>query len=156
MHVKSYTGPSLRDHVPHYFVEYEVRFAVPAEQCLTGTTFVVDGKPPLCEGIARTRTTDSEALANSWCERHRFNPPVGVLHDPNGPGVKIVGEPASLVYPWKEISGMSGWMIFFGTFFIITQRRLQYLETLPENYDASPPSQSQPPRGDDLIDLKLS
>jgi hypothetical protein len=48
-------------------------------------------------------------------------------------------------------------MIFFGTFFIITQRRLHYLgENLPENYDASPPSQSQQPRGDDLIDLKLS
>src|ERR1700720_2948660 len=101
--VKSYTGPSSRDHVPHYFVEYEVRFAVPAEQCLTGTTFAIDGKAPLCEGIARTRTTDSGALANAWMERHRFNPPVGVLHDPNGPGVKIVGEPASLVYPWKEI-----------------------------------------------------
>jgi hypothetical protein len=122
--VKSYTGPSLRDHVSHYFVEYEVRFAVPAEQCLTGTTLVIDGEPPLCEGIARTRTTDSETLANSWFERHRFNTAVGVLHDPNGPGVKIVGEPASLVYPWKEIFGMSGWMIFFGTFFIITQRRL--------------------------------
>jgi len=154
--VKSYTGPSSRDHVSHYFVEYEVRFAVPAEQCLTGTTFVIDGKPPLCEGIVRTRTTDSEQLANSWFERHRFNTRVGVLHDPNGPGVKLVGEPASLIYPWKEIFGMSAWMIFFGTFFIITQHRLQYLETLSENYDASPPSQSQSPRGDDLIDLKLS
>jgi hypothetical protein len=156
VHVKSYTGPSSRDHVSHYFVEYEIRFAVPAEQCLTGTTFVVDGNPPLCEGIARTRTTDSEALANSWFERHRFNPPIGVLHDPNGPGIKIVGEPAYLVYPWKEIFGMSGWMIFFGTSFIVTQRRLRYLETLPENYDGSLPSQSQSPRGDDLIDLKLS
>ena len=45
--VKSYTGPSSRDHVTHYFVEYEVRFAVPAEQCLTGTTFVNDGSPRL-------------------------------------------------------------------------------------------------------------
>jgi hypothetical protein len=156
VHVRSYTGPSSRDHVSHYFVEYEVRFAVPAEQCLTGTTFVIDGKPPLCEGIARTRTTDSEALANSWLGRHRFNAAVGVLHDPKGPGAKIVGEPAYLVYPWKEIFGMSGWMIFFLTFLIITQRRLRYLETLPEKYDASPPSQFQPPRGDDLIDMKLS
>jgi hypothetical protein len=156
VHVKSYSGPSSRDHVSHYFVEYEVRFAVPAEQCLTGTTFAVEGKPPWCEGTARTRTTDSQALANSWFERHRFNAAVGVLHDPSGPGVKIAGEPAYLVYPWKEIAAMSGWMIFFLTLFIITQRRLQYLETLPEDYDASPPSQSQPPRGDDLIDMKLS
>jgi len=88
--VKSYTGPSSRDHVSHYFVEYEVRFAVPADQCLTGTTFVIAGEPPLCEGIAHTRRTDSETLANGWFERHRFNSAVGVLHDPNGPGVKIV------------------------------------------------------------------
>ncbi|PYV90215.1 MAG: hypothetical protein DMG90_09700 [Acidobacteria bacterium] len=153
--VRSYTGPSSKDHVPHYFVEYEVRFIVPAEQCLTGTTFVIEGEPPLCEGIARTRTTDSQRLANSWFERHRFNPAVGVLHDPNGPGIKIVGEPADLVYPWKEIYLMSGWMIFFGTLFIITQRRLQYLKTLPEEYDSSPPPRSQP-RADDLTDMKLS
>jgi hypothetical protein len=113
VHVKSYTGPSSRSHVSHYFVEYEVRYAVPAEQCLTGTTFGNDREPPLCEGIARTRTTDSQALANSWFERYRFNAAVRVLHDPNGPGVKIVGEPAYLVYPWKEIFGMSGWVIFF-------------------------------------------
>jgi hypothetical protein len=154
--VRSYTGPSSSDHVPHYYVEYEVRFAVPIEQCLTGTTFILDQKPPLCEGIARTRTTNSQALANTWFERHRFNAAVGVLHDPNGPRVKIAGEPVSLVYPWREISGMSGWMIFFGTFFIITQRRLRYLETLPENYDSSQPFQSPPPRDDDLIDMKLS
>ena len=153
--VRSYTGPSSKDHVPHYFVEYEVRFIVPAEQCLTGTTFVIEGEPPLCEGIARTRTTDSQRLANSWFERHRFNPAVGVLHDPNGPGIKIVGEPADLVYPWKKIYLMSGWMIFFGTLFIITQRRLQYLKTLPEEYDSSPPPRPQP-RADDLTDLKLS
>ena len=151
--VKSYTGPSSRDHVSHYFVEYEVRFAVPAEQCLTDTTFVIDEKPPLCEGIARTRTTDSQALANTWAERHHFNEAVGVLHDSSGPGVKIVGEPVSLVYPWKEIFGMSGWMIFFLTLLIITQRRLQYLETLP---DASRHSGPPPPGGDDLIDMKLS
>jgi hypothetical protein len=135
--VKSYTGPSSKDHISHYFVEYEVRFGVPIEQCLTGTTFVFDGQPARCEGIARTRTTDSQALANSWAERHRLDPSVGVLHNPNGPDVKIAGEPVYLVYPWKEISVMSAWMIFFLTLLIITQRRLQYLETLPENYGAT-------------------
>src|SRR5258708_3143319 len=75
----------------------------------TATTFGIDGQLPLCEGIARTRTTNSEALANSWFERHRFNEAVGVLHDPNGPGVKIVGEPAYLVYPWRETVGVSAW-----------------------------------------------
>jgi hypothetical protein len=153
---KSYTGPSSRDHVDHYFVEYEVRFAVPAEQCLTGTTFVNGGEPPSCVGIVRTRKTDSQILANTWLERHPLNSAVGVLHDPNGPGVKIVGESASLVYPWQEIFGMSGWMIFFLIFLTITQRRLQFLKMLPEEYDASPPSSSQPPGPNDLINLKLS
>jgi len=36
------------------------------------------------------------------------------------------------------------------------QRRLQFLETLPEDYDASPSPSSQPPGPNDLIDLKLS
>jgi hypothetical protein len=154
--VKSYTGPSSRDHVTHYFVEYEVRIAVPAEQCLTGTTFVNDGEPPSCVGIVRTRSTDSSATANAWLERHRLNSAVGVLHDPTGPDVKIVGESPWLVYPVKGTLTMPAWMAFFLTFLSITQRRLQFLETLPEDYDASPPPSSQPPGPNDLIDLKLS
>jgi len=51
---------------------------------------------------------------------------------------------------------MSAWMAFFLTVLKITQRRLQFLETLPEDYDASPPPSSQPPGPNDLIDLKLS
>jgi hypothetical protein len=137
VHEKSYRGPSIKDRTDHYFVEYEVRFAVSAEQCLTGEIFIMDGVPPSCVGIVRTRTTNSQALANSWLERHPFNAAVGVLHDPNGPRVKIVGEPASLVYPWREIFGMSGWMIFFLIFLTVTQRRLHFLETLPEDYGIS-------------------
>jgi hypothetical protein len=131
VNVKSYTGPSTRDHVSHYFVEYEVRFSVPAAECLTGTTFAEAGPAPLCAGIVRTRTTDSQALANRWAERHHFNPEVGVLHDPEGPGVKIAGEPPSIVYPWRDIVLMSGWMVFFLIALGITQRRLRYLERLP-------------------------
>jgi len=153
--VKTYTGPSSRDHVDHYLVEYGVRFAVPAEQCLTGTTFVIDREPPLCEGIARTRSIDSSATANDWMMRHAVNSAVGILHDPHGPDVKIVGESPWLVYPIKGILTMCGWMAFFLTFLNIAQRRLQFLETLPEDYDASPPSSSQPPGPNDLIDLQL-
>jgi len=79
-----------------------------------------------------------------------------ILHDPTGPDVKMVGESAWLVYPVKGILTMSAWMAFFLTFLNITQRRLQFLETLPEDYDASPPPSSQPPGPNDLIDLKLS
>ncbi len=154
--VKSYTGPSSRDHVAHYFVEYEVRFAVPTDQCLTGTIYGDEREPLPCWGIVRTRSTDSSATANAWLERHRLNSSVGVLHDPSGPEVKIVGESPWLVYPVKGILTMSAWIAFFLTFLNITQRRLQFLETLPEDYDASPPPSSQPPGPNDLIDLKLS
>jgi hypothetical protein len=52
--------------------------------------------------------------------------------------MKIVDEPSWIVYPWKGILVMSGWMVFFLTLFNITQRRLQFLDTLPEDYDAFP------------------
>jgi hypothetical protein len=78
-----------------------------------------------------------------------------ILHDPNGPDIKIAGESAWLVYRWDKIFLMSGWLAFFGTFYTIVQRRLEYLETLPENYDAFPSRSSGKPRPDDLIDLKL-
>ena len=155
VHEKSYTGPSSTDHVDHYFVEYEVRFALPAERCLTGM-ISGDVRDPLpCWGTVHTRKTNSQALANSWLERHPLNSAVGVLHDPKGPGVKIVGESPSLVYPWQEIFGMSGWMIFFLILLYVAQRRLQFFKTLPEDYDESPPSSSEPRGPNDLIDLKL-
>jgi hypothetical protein len=137
-----------------YWIEYEVRFAVPAAQCLTGTISVDEREPLPCWGIVRTRSTGSPATAYQWLKRHPLNSAVGILYDPNGPNIKIAGEPFWLVYPVKEILVMSGWMAFFLAFLNITQRRLQFLETLPDDYDASPPA-SKPPRPDDLIDMKL-
>jgi hypothetical protein len=139
----------------NYWVEYEVRFGVPASQCLTGTIYGDERDPLPCLGITRTRSTDSPAIANAWLSRHPLNSAVGILHDPNGPKIKIVGEPSWVVYPWTGILGMSAWIAFFLTFLNITHRRLKFLETLPEDYDVSPPP-SRRPRPDDLIDLKLS
>jgi hypothetical protein len=155
--VKSNKGrPGNLTRQTNYWVEYEVRFAVPAGQCLTGTMSADDRDPLPCWGIVRTRSTESAATANAWLSHHRLNSAVGILHDPHGPSVQIVGESPWLVYSWKGILIMSGWMVFFLTFLNITQRRLRYLETLPEDYDASPPPSSQPPGPADLIDLKLS
>jgi hypothetical protein len=135
-----------------FWVEYGVRFAIPAEQC---TIWTDPGELGACGGIARTRSTDSSAIANAWLMRHPRNSAVEALHNPRGPEVKIAGESAWLVYPWKSIFGMAAWMAFFLTFLNIIQRRLQYLGTLPEDYDASPPSSSQSPGRDDLVDLKI-
>jgi hypothetical protein len=140
----------------NYWIEYEVRFAVPAEQCRTGTIYGDEREPLPCWGIARTRTTESPATAYQWLMRHPLNSAVGILHDPNGPNIKIADEPFWLVYPVKGILVMSGWMAFFLTFLNITQRRLQFLETLPDDYDASRPPASKPPGPNDSIELKLS
>jgi hypothetical protein len=155
--VKSNKGrPGNTTRHTNYWVEYEVRFGVPANQCLSGTIYdkQVDGLP--CWGVVRTRTTGSWATANTWLSRHPLNSAVGILHDPNGPNIKIVGEPSWVVYPWKGILGTSGWMVFFLTLLNFTQRRLKFLQTLPEDYDSSPPPSSKAPPPNDLIDLKLS
>jgi hypothetical protein len=81
---------------------------------------------------------------------------VQILYAPNGPDVKITGESAWLVYRWGKIFLMSGWLAFFLTFHAIVRRRREYLETLPESYDAFPSRSSPQPGPDDLIDLKLS
>jgi hypothetical protein len=140
----------------NYWIEYEVRFVVPAGQCLTGTIYGDEREPLPCWGIARTRSTDSPATVYQWLMRHPLNSAVGILHDPAGPNIKIAGEPFWLVYPVKEILGMSGWVAFFLGFLHVTQRRLQFLQTLPDDYDASPPPASKPPGPNDLIDMKLS
>jgi hypothetical protein len=140
----------------NYWIEYEIRFAVAAAQCRTGTIYGDERQPLPCWGIVRTRSTESPATAYEWLKHHPLNSTVGILHDPNGPNIKIAGEPFWLVYPVRGIFGMSGWVAFFLIFLNITRRRLQFLETLPDNYDASPPPASQPPGPNDLIDMKLS
>jgi hypothetical protein len=154
--VKASEGGTGRQHFRNYYVEYQVRFAVPANECLTGTTSSDQQEHLPCWGIVRTRNTRSSSTAADWLMRQRFNSAVGILHDPNGPGLKIADESPWLVYPWTEIFTMFIWMGLFLTFLNITQRRLQYLETLPDDYDESPPPSSQPPGPNDLIDLKLS
>jgi hypothetical protein len=140
----------------NYRVEYELKFSVPASQCLTGTISADPSDPMPCWGTANTRTTESWTTVNGWLQRNPLNSEVEVLHDPNGPGVKIAGQSAWLVYPWKSIFLIAGWMAFFLTFLNITQRRLREFEILSEDFDASPPPSSQPERPDDPIDLKLS
>src|SRR4051794_24291121 len=53
---KSVRG-SMEKHT-RYWVEYEVRFAVPADQCRAGIVYGEQDPMP-CAGIIRTRSTDS-------------------------------------------------------------------------------------------------
>ncbi len=108
--------------------------------------------PMPCAGLVRTRSSDSPHTVYQWLTHgHALNARVQVLHDPNGPGVKIAGESAWLVYRWDKIFTLGGLLIFFFVAHAVVQRRLVYLETLPESYTARP--QTGPDRP---IDLKLS
>ena len=134
-----------------YWLEYEVRFAVPVEQCRTGRIYGEQDPMP-CAGIIRTRSTDSPATVFQWLiHGHALHSRVQVLHDLNGPGVRIAGESAWLIYRWDKIFTLAGLLAFFFIGHTVVQRRLEYLETLPENYTAPP--QTGP---DGPIDLKIS
>jgi uncharacterized protein DUF3592 len=134
-----------------YWLEYEVRFAVPVDQCRTGTMYGEQDPMP-CAGVVRTRSSDSPYTVYQWLTHgHALNARVQVLHEPNGPGVKIAGESAWLVYRWDKIFTLGGLLAFFFVAHAVGQRRLEYLETLPASYTAPP--QTGP---DGPIDLKLS
>ncbi|HEY2460000.1 MAG TPA: DUF3592 domain-containing protein [Candidatus Acidoferrum sp.] len=140
-----------------YWVEYQIRFAVPPDQCNTGTVSLADPPDPMpCQGIVRTRSTRSPAAVYDWLNHgYSQNSRIRVLHDPAGPRIKIVGESIWLIYRWDKIFILFGFLIFSLAAHTLVHRRMKYLETLPKDYDASPPA-TNAPAPDDLIDLKLS
>src|SRR6266571_9067872 len=151
-----FPGATTTEKHTRYWVEYEVRFAVPADQCKTGTVSVDEQGSMPCRGIVRTRSTSSPyAVYDLLSHGYQRNSHVQILHDPNGPDVKIAGESAWLVYSWDKIFLILGWLAFFLTLHTIVQRRLEYLETLREDYDAFPSRSSPQPGPDDLTDLNL-
>jgi hypothetical protein len=154
--IKSNKGrPGNTTRGTRYWMEYEVRFAVPAAQCLTGTisSDVLDPFP--CWGTVRTGATGSWTTVSGWAPRHPLNSPAQILHDPQGPNVKIADESPWLVYPWNSIVVIFTWVACFSTMLNVIQRRLRFLETLAEDYTAAAPQSPKSAR-DDLIDLRLS
>src|SRR5437868_697962 len=114
------------------------------------------GRVTFLRGLVRTRSTSSPYAVYDWLSHgYQRNSHVQILHDPNGPDVKIAGESAWLVYSWDKIFLILGWLVFFLTLHTIVQRRLEYLETLREDYDAFPSRSSPQPGPDDLTDLNL-
>jgi hypothetical protein len=110
----------------------------------------------ICGGVVRTRSTGSPSTVFAWLlHAHPPNVPIRVLHDPSGPSLKIAGESIWLTYRWDNILSVFVWMAVFLALGAFIRRRLQFLETLPETYDASPPASPSENRND-LLDLKLS
>lgn len=156
LQIKSNKGrPGNTTRGTRYWMEYEVRFAVPVGECLTGTISSDAGEPFPCWGTLSTRTTRSWSTVSAWALRHPLNSAVRILHDPQGPNVKIADESPWLVYSWDSIVTIFAWVAFFSTMLNVIQRRLRFLETLPEDYSAAGPQSPKPAR-DDLIDLELS
>jgi hypothetical protein len=148
---KDIPGSRVTDKHTRYWLEYEVRFAVPVDQCRTGAIYGEQDPMP-CAGTVRTRSSDSPYTVYQWLiHGHALHSRVQVLHDPNGPGIRIAGESAWLIYRWDKILTLTGVLAFFFIAHAVVQRRLQYLETLPENCTAAP--QTGP---DGPIDLKIS
>lgn len=121
----------IRKHT-RYWVEYEVRFAVPADRCRTGTVSGTIDDPMPCLATIRTRSTQSPAVVYRWLNRgYRPNAPVTVLYQPDGPGVKIAGEPVWLRYPWDSIGLLSIWLPLFLVLHAIVQHRMRDLHEPP-------------------------
>jgi hypothetical protein len=114
-----------------YWVEYEVRFAVPPERCPTG--MISEGVAELmpCRAVVRTRSTQSSSELFQWfLHGYQVNQRVRVLWDPDAHGradVKIVGEPLWLWYNLDTLALSMVWVLGFGVLFVFLRRREAFL-----------------------------
>jgi len=111
-----------------YWVEYRVRFAVPATECRTGVTDGADGGLTVCVGTVRTRSTMSSSTAGTWMREAFRERLVDVLYDPHGSDIKIAGEPLWLRYPWDAMLAMAIWTFLSCTALSVARRDLRLLE----------------------------
>ena len=125
---KSSAGTARASRRTRYWVEYGVGFVVPPARCKTGVTEGSDGALAVCVGTVRTRSTQSASTAGTWMRDGVRDTSVQVLYDPNGPGIKIVGESLWLRYPWDSIAVTVVWVVVFGVGFSIARRRLHVLK----------------------------
>ena len=137
-----------------YWMKIEVAFAVPVTQCKTGTYWVPSQFP--CIGIISTLPTQSWAEAQTWLRRHPPSSSTQVRYDPLGPNIRFVDESLWDVYSWRKFVALLVLLILGVVLHRSAQRRLRYLETLPEDYDASPPPSPDEHGPNEIIDLKLS
>lgn len=116
-----------------YWVEYEVRFAVPEDRCRTGIIYTGANETMPCRGLVRTRSSQSSHDAFEWLT-HSYHPqqPVKVLWDPSGAEIKIAGEPATLRFNFDRLAGNVFWVLIFGVLFIWVRNREEFLRTHPD------------------------
>src|SRR5947209_7579377 len=122
------TGERMPRRRTVYWMECEVRFDVPADQCLTGVTAAEIRDPYPCFGIAHSPPTTQFGVTNGWSNPQFLSTPKNILHDPHGPQVKFADESAWLAYDLPNILMMSGWMIVLLVSFAIIQWRIHVIE----------------------------
>ena len=141
------TNPSLKVSLSNrkrYWVEYEVRFAVPVDQCRTGTIYTGLSETMPCHGIIRTRSTQSTYRAHDWLvHAYHVNEPVKVLYNPNGPEIKIAGESIWLRYNTDRLMLNGLWVLIFFGLYAFAQRGVEYFRSQAEA-EAVPTQPSSP------------
>jgi hypothetical protein len=116
-----------------YWVEYEVRFALPEEQCRSGIVYENPTGSVTCSGFVRTRSTQSTRQAFDWLlHGYSLNQPVTVLYDPNGPEIKIADQSIWLRYNFERLIGNVLWVIVFFSLYVFARGRLEYFKTHPQ------------------------
>jgi len=123
---KTGEGASRRRTV--YWMECEVRFDVPTDQCLTGTTAADPSDRYPCYGIIRSPSTTSWGVTNGWTNPQFLSAPKRILHNPRGPDVKFADESAWLAYRLPNVLMMSAWMMVCVLSLAMIQWRIQMIE----------------------------
>ncbi len=126
------TGEGMR-RKPLYWMECEVRFEVPVDQCVTGMTAAEIREPYPCHGTIRSPSTTAQGTTFGWTNPQFLLTPKRILHNPNGPEVKLAEEPVWLAYDLPNVLMMSCWMIVCLVFLAMIQWRIKVIEQLTSN-----------------------
>ena len=150
----------LRGHT-RYWIEYEVRFALPPERCRTGIIYEGPSESMPCHGIVQTRSTQSTAEVFQWF-LHGFhvNEPVKVLWNPEGTAstdVKIAEESIWVRYNFGRLIFSLLWVLGFGTVYLFSRRELLYPARRDEDEGQGQQAyvRDRPDNNDQLTDLDL-
>src|SRR5438105_4852511 len=122
------TGEGMLRRKTVYWMACEVRFNVPADQCLTGMTAADTQEPYPCYGIVNSPPTTQWGVTNGWTNPQFLSTPKRILHDPHGPDVKFADESAWIAYDLPNILMMSAWMSICVVFLTAIQWRIRIIE----------------------------
>ena len=151
---KSGHGPSSSSR-DVYWTEFQVEFDPGKLGCSTGSYWGVP-KSFSCIGNIKTMSTTSWRSAQSWLTRYPRNSVLSFLYDPASGQLRFADESIADVVPPQNfiillVAGGFGVLLL-----VAVQRRMRFLKTMPDDYDATPPDSHDGRKPDELTDLNLS